>query len=159
MAMDQAHDEAQMGFLDHLEELRRRLFISVAAVFAAAAVLFVKKDWVFDAVLFAPRNPDFISYRAWCALSHAVGSGDALCVDNIAYELINTTMLGNFSAHIVVSLVGGWCSRSPFSFTNCGPLFAPRCVPASAVRHEVQGCRPACCFCWAWRLGTTSSRR
>ena len=107
MAMDQAHDEAQMGFLDHLEELRRRLFISVAAVFAAAAVLFVKKDWVFDAVLFAPRNPDFVSYRAWCALSHAVGSGDALCVDNMAYELINTTMLGNFSAHIVVSLVGG----------------------------------------------------
>ena len=56
MAMDQAHDEAQMGFLDHLEELRRRLFISVAAVFAAAAVLFVKKDWVFDAVLFAHES-------------------------------------------------------------------------------------------------------
>ena len=34
MPLDQAHDEAQMGFLDHLEELRRRLFISVVAVLA-----------------------------------------------------------------------------------------------------------------------------
>ena len=107
MAMDQAHDEAQMGFLDHLEELRRRLFISVVAVVGSAVVLFVKKDWVFDAILFGPRNPEFISYRGWCALSHAMGSGDALCVESISYELINTTMLGNFSAHIIVSLVGG----------------------------------------------------
>ena len=57
MAMDQAHDEAQMGFLDHLEELRRRLFIAVVAVLGSAVVLFVKKDWVFDAILFGPRNP------------------------------------------------------------------------------------------------------
>jgi sec-independent protein translocase protein TatC len=107
MPLDQAHDEAQMGFLDHLEELRRRLFISVVAVLAGAIVLFVKKDWVFDAVLFGPRDTDFISYRAWCWLSHAIGSGDALCVERISYELINTTMLGNFSAHIIVSVVGG----------------------------------------------------
>ena len=107
MAMDQAHDEAQMGFLDHLEELRRRLFISVVAVLLAGVVLFIKKDWVFDAILFGPRNTDFISYRAWCALSHAIGSEDLLCVQKISYELINTTMLGNFSAHIIVSVVGG----------------------------------------------------
>lgn len=107
MALDQAHDEAQMGFLDHLEELRRRLFVSAIAVAVGATALFVNKEWVFDVVLFGPRNPDFVSYRAWCALSHWIGSGDALCVESIGYELINTTMLGNFSAHIVVSLVGG----------------------------------------------------
>ena len=104
MAKDQAHDEAQMGFLEP-EELRRGCS-SRSWPFFAAIVLFVKKDWVFDAILFGPRNTDFISYRAWCALSHAIGSGDALCVEKISYELINTTMLGNFSAHIIVSVVG-----------------------------------------------------
>lgn len=107
MPKDQAHDEAQMGFLDHLEELRRRLFFSVVAVSVGAVALFVLKDWVFDVVLFGPRHPDFISFRAWCALSHAIGSGDALCVKEISYELINTTMIGNFSAHLLVSLIGG----------------------------------------------------
>ena len=61
MALDQAHDEAQMGFLDHLEELRRRLFVSAIAVAVGATALFVNKEWVFDVVLFGPRNPDFVS--------------------------------------------------------------------------------------------------
>ena len=47
MALDQAHDAAHMGFLDHLEELRKRLFVSAAAIVVGAVVLFVKKDWVF----------------------------------------------------------------------------------------------------------------
>ena len=116
MALDQAHDEAQMGFLDHLEELRRRLFVSAAAIMAAGIGVFVAKDWVFDRILFGPRNLDFISYRGWCALSHAIGSGDALCVERISYELINTTMLGNFTTHILVSAIAGFIAAFPFVF-------------------------------------------
>ena len=112
--MDQAHDEARMGFLDHLEELRRRLFFSVVAIALASVVLFIQKEWVFDVILFGPRKVDFISYQLWCKLSHAIGSGNALCVSDISYELINTTMLGNFSAHLIVSLVGGVVLAFPF---------------------------------------------
>jgi len=137
MAMDQAHDEAQMGFLDHLEELRRRLFISVVAVLVAAIVLFVKKDWVFDAILFGPRNTDFISYRAWCALSHAIGSGDALCVEQISYELINTTMLGNFSAHLIVSVVGGLILAFPVLIHQGWAFVRP--ALKSGERHAARG--------------------
>ncbi|MGB1943588.1 MAG: twin-arginine translocase subunit TatC, partial [Flavobacteriales bacterium] len=116
MALDQAHDEAQMGFLDHLEELRRRLFVSAAAIMAAGIGVFVAKDWVFDRILFGPRDLDFISYRGWCALSHAIGSGDALCVERISYELINTTMLGNFTTHILVSAIAGFIAAFPLVF-------------------------------------------
>lgn len=104
---------AQMGFLDHLEELRRRLFYSTVAIFAVATVLFLQKDWVFDTVLFGPRRLDFIAYRAWCSLSHFVGAGDAFCVKEIGYELINTTMMGNFTTHIMVSLIGGFVLAFP----------------------------------------------
>jgi sec-independent protein translocase protein TatC len=100
-------NEKQMGFLDHLEELRSRLFKSLFAIFIGAGVLFVKKDWVFDMILFGPRNPEFFSFKMWCKLSNLIGAGDKLCVNEIKYELINTSMLGNFSAHIMVSLVGG----------------------------------------------------
>lgn len=100
-------NETRMGFLEHLEELRGRLFKSVIAVFAGTLILFIKKDWLFDVVLFGPRNVDFVSFRVWCKISEFIGVGDRLCVTEINYELINTSMTGNFTAHIMVSIAGG----------------------------------------------------
>ena len=54
-----------MGFLDHLEELRGRLFKSLIAIVLGASILFIKKDWLFDTVLFGPRKTDFFSFRMW----------------------------------------------------------------------------------------------
>jgi sec-independent protein translocase protein TatC len=111
MPLDQPQDtpdkEVEMGFLDHLEELRRRLFYAVAAIVVTGGVLFVSKDWLFDTVLFGPRRPDFWTFRMLCQLSETLQLGEALCVTDINYELINTTMLGNFTTHILVSFIGG----------------------------------------------------
>ena len=111
MPLDQPQDtpdkEVEMGFLDHLEELRRRLFYAVAAIVVTGGVLFVSKDWLFDTVLFGPRRPDFWTFRMLCQLSETLLLGEALCVTEINYELINTTMLGNFTTHILVSFIGG----------------------------------------------------
>jgi sec-independent protein translocase protein TatC len=103
-----------MGFLDHLEEIRKRLFYSALAIMAGASFLFINKDWLFNTVLFGPRNESFFSFRAWCKLSELIGAGDKLCVTDISYELINTTMMGNFTAHIIVSLIGGAIIAFPF---------------------------------------------
>ena len=113
---DETTREKEMGFLDHLEELRRRLFYSAAAILAGGIALFVSKDFLFETVLFGPRRTDFVSYRAWCWLSEQVGAGDALCVQEIGYELINTTMLGNFTTHILVSAIGGLVVAFPIVF-------------------------------------------
>lgn len=107
-------NEKQMGFLDHLEELRSRLFKSLFAIFIGASILFVKKDWVFDMILFGPKNPEFFSFKIWCKLSELIGAGDKLCVSEIKYELINTSMLGNFTAHIMVSIAGGVIVAFPY---------------------------------------------
>lgn len=111
MPLDQPQDtpdkEVEMGFLDHLEELRRRLFYAVAAIVVTGGTLFVSKDWLFDTVLFGPRRPDFWTFRMLCQVSETLQLGEALCVTEINYELINTTMLGNFTTHILVSFIGG----------------------------------------------------
>jgi sec-independent protein translocase protein TatC len=77
MALDQPEDEklqdVEMGFLDHLEELRKRLFWSAAFILIGGIGLFISKDWLFETVLFGPRNPDFISFRGWCWLSNQAG--------------------------------------------------------------------------------------
>jgi sec-independent protein translocase protein TatC len=107
-------NEKEMGFLDHLEEVRKRLFFSAMAIISGATFLFIQKDWLFNTVLFGPRNEDFFSFRAWCKLSELIGAGDKLCVKDISYELINTTMMGNFTAHMIVSLIGGAILAFPF---------------------------------------------
>ena len=107
-------NEKEMGFLDHLEEVRKRLFFSAMAIIAGATFLFIQKDWLFNTVLFGPRNENFFSFRAWCKLSELIGAGDKLCVQDISYELINTTMMGNFTAHMIVSLIGGAILAFPF---------------------------------------------
>lgn len=107
-------NEKEMGFLDHLEEVRKRLFFSAMAIIAGSTFLFIQKDWLFNTVLFGPRNENFFSFRAWCKLSELIGAGDKLCVTDISYELINTTMMGNFTAHMIVSLIGGVILAFPF---------------------------------------------
>ena len=111
-----AEDSKDMSFLEHLEELRFRLMRSVIAIMVGAIVLFTLKDFVFDEIIFAPRKLDFISFRAWCWLSHALNLGESMCVQSIDYDLINTTMLGKFTAHIIVSLIGGVIVAFPFIF-------------------------------------------
>ena len=111
--------------MDHLEDLRRRLFFALIGILSASIALFVMKDWVFERLIFAPRNPDFITFRAWCALGKLTGAGDRLCVTEINYELINTTMLGNFSAHILVSAIGGFIISFPLTFHQIWRFIRP----------------------------------
>lgn len=120
MALDQPEEEQkrdkEMGFLDHLEEMRRRLFWSATFILTGGIGLFIAKDWLFETVLFGPRQTDFISFRGWCWLSRTIGAGTSLCVQEINYELINTTMLGNFTTHILVSAIGGFILSFPLVF-------------------------------------------
>ena len=120
MALDQPENQTsrdvEMGFLDHLEELRKRRFYGAFFILSSGIGMFLAKDWLFDVVLFGPRNLNFITFRAWCKLSEWVGAGEALCVKSINYELINTTMLGNFTTHILVSFIAGFIVAFPLIF-------------------------------------------
>lgn len=131
--------ENDMSFLDHLEELRFRLMRSVIAIFAVGIVLFVFKDFVFDEIIFAPRQKDFASFRAWCWISEMLGLGDKLCVKDIDYKIINTTMLGKFTAHILVSLIGGFIVSFPYVFWEVWSFIKPglKQGEAKAVRGVV----------------------
>lgn len=130
-------NEKQMGFLDHLEELRGRLFKSVLAIAVGAIVLFMNKDWLFDTVLFGPRKIDFFSFRMWCKLSELIGAGDRLCVTEINYELINTSMLGNFTAHLVISMIGGVIISFPFITLQIWGFIKP--ALKDAERKSIRG--------------------
>lgn len=129
-------EEKEMGFLDHLEEMRMRIIRSMIAIFVVAMGVFTAKDIVFDKIIFGPHKPDFLTFRALCKMSELLGLEDRLCVTEINYEIINTTMVGNFTAHIVVSLIGGFIVAFPFIYYQAWAFVKP-----GMKKKEVQNVR------------------
>jgi sec-independent protein translocase protein TatC len=109
-----AEQQKDMSFLEHLEELRRRLFWSVVSVIIGVIIVVIYHDFVIDQVIMGPRKPDFVTYRAFCHWSQTMGMGDQLCLDPPRLVLQSTTMSGNMNADIMVCVVGGIILAFPF---------------------------------------------
>src|SRR5258705_1808356 len=104
----------EMSFLQHLEELRWHLVRSVIAITVIAVVAFLNKEFLFDGILLAPKNPSFPTYRWLCSISHAFNMGDALCVNSIPFSLISTDLSAQFTTHMWVAFVAGLIIASPY---------------------------------------------
>lgn len=107
-------EEAEMSFLDHLEVLRWHLMRIAICIGFFSILAFLFKHIVFDLIVLAPKNSDFVTYRAFCKLSHLIGMGDNLCFSKIDFQLINISMSGQFSMHILVSFVAGIIASFPY---------------------------------------------
>lgn len=103
-----------MPFLEHLEEFRRRLIRSGAAILSFAIVAFFFKEFIFEEILFWPKEGGFPTFRALCSFSNTVGAGDRLCIDPPDFPLVNLEMSGQFAAHIMVSIVSGIVIAFPY---------------------------------------------
>lgn len=99
--------ESEMSFIDHLEVLRWHIVRSVLAIVISAIFFFVFIDEIFDKVIMGPTHNDFISYRLFCKLSHALGLGDSLCMPPMKLNLQVNSVSGTFMSSITIALVGG----------------------------------------------------
>jgi sec-independent protein translocase protein TatC len=104
----EVREEGEMSFLQHLEVLRWHLVRSVSAIFIVSIVAFIAKDFVFDTLLLGPKSGDFWTYRMACKYL------DLLCFDEMPFDLINISMSGQFSTHIVVSIIAGFVVAFPY---------------------------------------------
>ena len=110
MALDQLDDDElmegkEMGFFDHIDDLRKHLFRSAIAVVAAAVTMFLNKAFLFDTVLFGPVHTDFWTYRKMCELSHKLTGTDEYCVKEIGFVLSNIDITGQFTQHLFISFI------------------------------------------------------
>lgn len=125
-------EEEEMSFLDHLEILRWHLIRSITAVLAASIGAFIFKGFVFDTLIFGPKQPDFVTYRVLCAMSEKMSSlmpglfpSGAICIGQDLPELVNLTMAGQFSAHILTSLVAGIIFAFPYLLWEVWRFISP----------------------------------
>jgi len=106
-------EEKEMTFWDHLDELRGVLVHSVIAVVVMTILAIVFKEFLFDHVILAPKNSDFITYRVLCRIGKLL-SMQSLCFDTSSIHLINISLAGQFTSHMMVSLIAGGIVSSPY---------------------------------------------
>ena len=128
--------KGEMAFVDHLEELRCHIIRSVIAILVFAVVIFINIKWVFDNVITGPINPNFISYRVICNISHSLNLGDGLCLPPIAVNMQTTTFGGQFFSSFSIAFVGGLIAAFPYIFWEFWRFVKPALKP-----KELKGTR------------------
>jgi sec-independent protein translocase protein TatC len=118
-------EQAEMSFIDHLEVLRGTIVRSLFSILIAAIVLFIYRDWVMDNVIMGPLYPDFITYKAFCNLSHYLHLGDSLCMPPVKVTLQSTTFGGQFLSAISMAFIGGVILAFPFVFWQVWSFIKP----------------------------------
>ena len=108
-----SNNAGEMSFLEHLEELRWHIVRSAIAIVVCAVVAFIFSRFIFDYILLAPKNPDFITYQVLCRMSALINM-EILCLDSELFSIQNIQMAGQFSTDIMVSLIAGLIVAFPF---------------------------------------------
>jgi sec-independent protein translocase protein TatC len=121
--------KAEMAFVDHLEELPWHIIRSLIAILLLAAIIFIKIQWVFDNIIAGPINPDFISYRKLCEISHSLGFGNALCLPPVSVSMQTTTFGGQFFGSFSIAFVGGLIAAFPYIFWEFWRFIKPALKP------------------------------
>lgn len=118
MALDQLDENTsgvkEMGFFDHIDELRKHIIRSVVSILVAAVVIFFNKSFLFDTVLFGPVHLDFWTYRQMCDFSYWLKGTDEYCVKEMGFVLSNIDITGQFTQHLFISFVGGFVVAFPY---------------------------------------------
>jgi sec-independent protein translocase protein TatC len=104
----------EMSFLGHLEALRWHLFRAVIVVVIMAVGLFFFKEFLFDQVLLAPKNPEFLTYKVLCSLGRKLNLGEELCITVIPFTLISTDLSAQFTTHMWVAFIAGLVVSFPY---------------------------------------------
>lgn len=109
-----ARNRAEMTFVDHLEVLRWHLIRSAIVMTLVAIALFIKIDWIFDNIVFAPAKEDFVTYSMLCSLGKNLHLGDVLCMPPIDIQLLGSTVSGPFMSAINISFMGALILAFPY---------------------------------------------
>ena len=115
----------EMSFLDHLEDLRWLLIRSSIAVIVAAAVAFTFSDFLFDTVIFGPKQSDFVTYQWFCDLAIRFDLDKSFCNKELPFELQNRKMEGQFSVMLWTSITAGLILAAPFILWEIWKFISP----------------------------------
>lgn len=107
-------DPQSMSFLEHLEALRWHIIRAIIAILIMAMLAFIAKSFLFDVLLFGPKDPNFLTYRGLCRLSKFFEWKDSLCFQELPFSIQSRKVAGQFSVHIWTSISAGFIAAFPY---------------------------------------------
>ena len=135
MSNQPIHDEAEMTFGEHLDEVRK-ILVRVAVVFTLLfIVLFSLKGIVLD-IVFAPIRETFPTNQFFSWLASLMGS-EALNIHPESVELFNNKMAGQFLLHIKSSIVGAFIIAFPYLIWELW-LFVKPALPPHQRKQSIR---------------------
>jgi sec-independent protein translocase protein TatC len=134
---EEGSPDKEMTFWDHLEDLRGAIFRSVIAVFVFGITAFIFKRIIFDFIILAPKNNDFITFRLLCKLGKML-SIDSFCFNTVSIKLINIELAGQFMSHMMISLIVGLVVAIPYVIWELWRFIKP-----GLTEHERKNTRGA----------------
>ena len=105
-----SHKKMSIG--DHLDDFRVHLIRGILAIISMAIVAFFFKDFLFNDIILAPREPEFFTNRALCYLGRLLDLN--ICINQFDFEIINIKLAGQFKSHIVISIISGIVVAFPY---------------------------------------------
>lgn len=118
-------NQSEMSFLDHLEVLRWVLIRSTIAILIGATVAYNFSDFIFDTIIFGPKDGNFITYRWFCELATQYDLDKSFCLEELPFHLQNRTMEGQFSMLIWTSITAGFIIAFPFILWELWKFVSP----------------------------------
>lgn len=115
----------EMSFLDHLEDLRWHLIRATLAILFGGIIAFLMTDFLFDTIIFGPKNMNFPTYQWLCKISQFIGIDTTFCLDEFPFRIQNRTMAGQFSAHIWTAITAGFVIAFPYVIYQLWHFISP----------------------------------
>ncbi len=140
----QKKNEAEMSFLDHLDVLRKHIIRSLIAIILIGSALFFLIEPLFEEIILAHKNPDFVSYDFLCKYIK-------ICMVPPEFELITTELAEEFFQALKVSFYGGFIVSFPYVFFQFWSFIKPGLY--AAEQKAARGVVLICSFLFL--LGTT----
>ncbi len=111
-------EQKNMSFLDHLEELRWRLVRCAIAILIFSIAIWCYQEWIMDNLFLSMSKSSFITYQLMC--DHL-----GMCTEDLNIKMQSTTLSGQFSYALMMSIMGGVVMAFPYIFYQIWAFVKP----------------------------------
>ena len=131
-------DDKELTFWDHLDELRKVLIRVLCVWFVLGVVYFASMPYLFDKVVLAPCNNDFIFYDLLRYIGERFQLEDDFFTQDFHVKLVNINLAAPFLIHMSTAFWMSVVTAAPYLFYEVWRFVSPALYP-----HEMRGVRKA----------------